>query len=1269
MDKAAGMHVDPGVMAAVDVPPDLLQEIIRGQDDVHIGNINSPNQIVLSGSTESVKNLCKRIKGMGYRATLLRVSMAFHSPVMKVIHDELEAFIAAIPFHSPRIPVISNKTRAPYPPDPGEIRRILMAHLESTVHWMDNVQTLWNDYGVRLFVEVGPGDVLSNLIGDTLPEVACIRTCLPEAESMTCRTALAQLFVHDHLRVEGEPMVVSLPAFRTSPASGRSTPEQAAPASAAPPAHHDHIEALIQIIMEATGFDREEIQPDMDLRRDLSIRSSRLPIIMDSAERYFGITIELEDFIGLRTVRDIAQKISALVAGKEDTDLPPAARAADSGPAVPDGQAAAPALAGSSAHQAAHTEALIQIIMEATGFEREEIQPEMDLRRDLSIRSSRLPIIMDAAERQFGITIELEDFIGLRTVKDIARKISVIVAGKAGAGLPPAAEAAAADPARDEILQSSDDAASIKRLLFKSIPLELSASAPIQVSPGEAVVFLSTDRDDHIAQDAGDILRREFGAETFPLLCLQAEGGGPEGYDILTDEGACQAAERISGLSPLAGLVITLPEGWSGKLRSMADVSRFLRGLFVPLKTFLQSPARKFVLLIHCREDAETPGRFAAEGLLGMFLSAAQEYASVQFRTLEIEKNTDLHAALRDALDRGYPMVEMVHRAGRVFTSEGHIAPLLFRDFSSLALDPGEVVVMSGGATGIGAHLARGLVPFKPRLVFLGRTSVDPAGGVDIPADDGRVAEITRTLADLHSLGIEATYHSCDVADPVAVREVMAEVADRYGEVRGIIHGAGVLRDGFLSQMTPDDFSMVTDSKFLGAWNLFRAAGKTGLRFFVVLSSVAAIQGNPGQTNYAAANRMMSALIRDLLRQNDAIRFKALMLPPVEGAGMAEDPDLRELMRRKGVGYIHVNELAGLFCRELFASPDNDDWVMFMRTLPAVKTARINDQPPLGPNGELAGGFAAFRPEDFPLIEGINSLDIRREQLEACRSFSREKDLWLGDHHPLPFVKHPLVSAAMIVETFMEAARLLYPYLQVRGFRQVRFMDMIQCPPGVPRPARISCSRGGTVLPEVLCEVTLAAREISPAGRLTDRFTPHCEGQVILAGGDGGGECPGSFPDFPVRLDELRTGPMEKEKVLEWYKERSGLAGRYRVLEFLEGAGPGVVRGQTVYRQTDDFANLPGAQYQYSPYLFEALLQLAGFYCVAMEMPEQRSMIPMEIGEMRFSRKCREGERITLEARMRAQNEQGFTWDARGLDEQGCTIMQVANMRMQWVSD
>jgi 3-hydroxymyristoyl/3-hydroxydecanoyl-(acyl carrier protein) dehydratase len=216
----------------------------------------------------------------------------------------------------------------------------------------------------------------------------------------------------------------------------------------------------------------------------------------------------------------------------------------------------------------------------------------------------------------------------------------------------------------------------------------------------------------------------------------------------------------------------------------------------------------------------------------------------------------------------------------------------------------------------------------------------------------------------------------------------------------------------------------------------------------------------------------------------------------------------------------------------------------------------------------------------------------------------------------------------------------------------------------------ISCRRAGNGLREVLCEVSLATQEISPAGRLTDRSTLHCKGQVILDGGDGAGGCLGEgLPDFPVRLDELRTKPMNHKKVLKWYKDRSGLEGRYRVIEIIDGAGPGVLRGRTTYRETSDFANMRNARYQYSPYLFEALLQLVGFHIALTNPSERRSMIPMEIGEMRFLRKCRAGEQITLEARMRAQDDEGIAWDARGTDDQARTLMQIYGIRMHWVSD
>jgi 3-hydroxymyristoyl/3-hydroxydecanoyl-(acyl carrier protein) dehydratase len=300
------------------------------------------------------------------------------------------------------------------------------------------------------------------------------------------------------------------------------------------------------------------------------------------------------------------------------------------------------------------------------------------------------------------------------------------------------------------------------------------------------------------------------------------------------------------------------------------------------------------------------------------------------------------------------------------------------------------------------------------------------------------------------------------------------------------------------------------------------------------------------------------------------------------------------------------------------------------------------------------------------MIDSLSCLDLRREHLDSSRSFSGKNDLWIADHRPLKSLAHPLVSASMMLETFMESARILYPYLQVRGVRQMRFIDMISCPPEAPRSSRISCQRIAAGPREVVCEASLSVQEISPTGRLADSFIPHCTGQVVLGGGRE--ELAEWFQDFPVRPDELRTHPVNHEEVLKWYEDRTGLEGRYRVLEVIDGAGPGLIRGRTIYRESRDFAHLHAARYQYSPYLFEALMQLAGFHMLALDPQDRRSVLPTEIGEMQFLRPCRPGEEITLEARLRVQDEESLAWDARGLDDQGRTIMQVRAMRMHWIS-
>ena len=76
-----------------------------------------------------------------------------------------------------------------------------------------------------------------------------------------------------------------------------------------------------------------------------------------------------------------------------------------------------------------------------------------------------------------------------------------------------------------------------------------------------------------------------------------------------------------------------------------------------------------------------------------------------------------------------------------------------------------------------------------------------------------------------------------------------------------------------------------------------------------------------------------------------------------------------------------------------------------------MKTSLLNDTIRSSPNGELDGGTVSFSPEDFPMIEGISCLDLRREHLETSRAFSRQNDLWIADHRPLKSAAHPLVAA------------------------------------------------------------------------------------------------------------------------------------------------------------------------------------------------------------------------------------------------------------------
>lgn len=130
-------------------------------DRVECANFNSPTQTVISGPAEEVAAVSVLFKEAKATVVPLKVSGAFHSRMMEPVRQQFRLFLDGFNFQSPRIPVIANTTARPY--DPARIKETLAEQITQPVMWTETVRYL-NRAGDAVFVEVGPGNVLSGLI-------------------------------------------------------------------------------------------------------------------------------------------------------------------------------------------------------------------------------------------------------------------------------------------------------------------------------------------------------------------------------------------------------------------------------------------------------------------------------------------------------------------------------------------------------------------------------------------------------------------------------------------------------------------------------------------------------------------------------------------------------------------------------------------------------------------------------------------------------------------------------------------------------------------------------------------------------------------------------------------------------------------------------------------------------------------------------------------------------------------------------------------------
>lgn len=200
-----GAGAEPGVMVAIEAGAQTVAEILNLRDGVQLANVNAPNQTVISGARAAVELAVEQLVAQGLVAKTLPVACAFHSPLVAPAQGRLAEFLSTVELHEPRVELYSNTTASPYPRNTQAIAAQLVEHLVRPVEFVREIEAMYAA-GSRIFIEVGPRNVLTNLVTQILRD----RDVLAVASDQSGRSGLVQLLhLLSQLVVHGVPVTLA----------------------------------------------------------------------------------------------------------------------------------------------------------------------------------------------------------------------------------------------------------------------------------------------------------------------------------------------------------------------------------------------------------------------------------------------------------------------------------------------------------------------------------------------------------------------------------------------------------------------------------------------------------------------------------------------------------------------------------------------------------------------------------------------------------------------------------------------------------------------------------------------------------------------------------------------------------------------------------------------------------------------------------------------------------------------------------------------------
>ena len=633
---------------------------------------------------------------------------------------------------------------------------------------------------------------------------------------------------------------------------------------------------LLAVISEKTGYELDELDPDYELEADLGIDTVKQAEIFSEVRDHYGVErdegFSLADYATIKALADwLSRQVGA--------DLPQSSQSSQRAlEALPqdsvDLSAEDPPTSPSApvVESAEVLDALLAVISDKTGYEREELELDFELEADLGIDTVKQAEIFAEVRDQFGIerddTFQLADY---PTIGDLAAWLGARVTHGRILAEGTLDEESIADP-------------------LSELPPSFWIRRPVLVPRPQAVEGSLRGR---VVRILGD------GPVAVSLATRLVELGaslGVEKADAVVDV----ASEVIDAFSQARLLAADPPTDWvtvtmMGEMDGMTSDQAFFDG---SRSGFTKSLGREWepchARVIDVAPELE-PTRIAE--LVCSELAAADGTNEIVYGDDGVRHVVEL--AVHPHPPVGKPKDNQVV----LFTGGGRgVTAAVAQEFSRRARGTFILVGRSPMATEPLDELAA-KARIKEELVAEG--SKPSPGRVEARMKRLRGAdEIRQTVASIHANDSVCEYLTCDMADVGAVARLVADLIDRYGRVDGCVHGAGVEESRFMQDKDIEAFHRVFDGKALGGLALAEALPEDA--WILSMGSVAGRFGNAGQVDYAAANEALAQICR--------ARPHSLHVDWTAwgGVGMAVRGGMKRLLEDRGVELMPVEAGAAL---------------------------------------------------------------------------------------------------------------------------------------------------------------------------------------------------------------------------------------------------------------------------------------------------------------------------------------------------------------------